>query len=355
MAVPIDAFTPITEQFHVATGQWFGQLFSMANWVFTTLVTAEIVTTLMLRLGSGAFFWTILVDRVFRLCFFKFILFNAGWLIPNVINGFVYAGSTAGGVIGDLNPQSIFVQGVGIAGKLCYQMAGWGFFAHPLESLLGFFVAACVIVAYIVIAGQLLLTLIESYIVCGAGVFMLGFGGWHGTSEIASRYVSYIVGVGTKLFLLYLIVGLGASLANIWAQMITDVTITNFYTEFNVLGGIAGFALCAWKIPSLASSLMTGSLGMGLQDAIETTASATRTIASTVAAPFVGAAAAGTAMKIGATTAKIAGGGWGGAIAGARAAGGAAVREMASASVPRLSRGQGNLQKQHKKLSEKET
>ena len=45
--------------------------------------------------------------------------------------------------------------------------------------------------------------------------------------------------------------------------MITDVTIVNFYTEFNVLGGIAGFALCAWKIPSLTSSLHHGLAGYG--------------------------------------------------------------------------------------------
>src|SRR5215470_12781880 len=135
---PVDAFTPLTETFRMATGQWFGQLFTMANWVFTLLVTAEIVTTLMLRLGSGAFFWTILVDRLFRLCFFKFILFNAGWLIPAVINGFVYAGSTAGGVIGDLNPESIFVQGVSIAGHFCYQVSGWAALEHPLETLMAF-------------------------------------------------------------------------------------------------------------------------------------------------------------------------------------------------------------------------
>src|SRR5215467_7293289 len=207
---PIDAFTPLTEQFHAATGQWFGQLFQMANWIFTMLVTAEIVTTLMLRLGSGAFFWTILVDRLFRLCFFKFVLFNAGWLIPSVINGFVYAGSTASGVLGDLNPQSIFLQGVFIAAKLCYQVAGWASLTHPLETLLAFFAAAGIIVSYIFIAGHLLLTLIESYIVCGAGVFFLGFGGWHGTSEIANRVMSYIMAVGTKLMTLYLIIGIGS-------------------------------------------------------------------------------------------------------------------------------------------------
>jgi type IV secretion system protein TrbL len=350
---PIDAFTPMTEAFHAATGQWFGQLFQMANWVFTLLVTAEIVTTMMLRLGSGAFFWTILMDRLFRLCFFKFVLFNAGWLIPSVINGFVYAGSTASGAIGDLNPESIFVQGIGIAAKLCYQMAGWGFYTHPLESLLGFFVAACIIVAYIVIAGQLFLTLIESYIVCGAGVFMLGFGGWHGTSEIANRFMSYIVAVGTKLFMLYLIIGLGASLANIWAQMINEVTIMNFYTEYGVLGGIVGFALVAWKIPSVTSSLLTGALGMGLQEAIETTSFATRMVTSTAAAPVVSLAAAGQAVGIGKATAASAGGGWSGALAGAKAGGGALVREAASASVPRLSRGMGNLQKQHQDLKKK--
>ncbi len=347
---PVDAFTPMTEAFHIATGQWFGQLFQMANWIFTLLVTAEIVTTLMLRLGSGTFFWTILVDRLFRLCFFKFVLFNAGWLIPSVINGFVYAGSTAGGVIGDLNPESIFVQGIAIAAKLCYQILGWGALTHPIETFMGCWVALFIIVSYIVIAGTLLLTLIESYIVCGAGVFFLGFGGWHGTSEIANRFVSYIVASGSKLFMLYLIVGVGASLADIWAQMITDVTIANFFTEFNVLGGIAGFALCAWKIPSLTSSLLTGALGMGVQDTIETASFATRVVTSTAAAPMVGWGAAKQALEIGKAASANAGGDW---IAGAKAGGGALIREAASAAVPRLSRGAGNLKEQSDKLNKK--
>jgi type IV secretion system protein TrbL len=322
----------------------------MANWIFTMLVTAEIVTTLMLRLGSGAFFWTILVDRVFRLCFFKFVLFNAGWLIPSIINGFVFAGSTASGVIGDLNPQAIFLQGAFIAAKLCYQISGWASLTHPFETLLGFAAAVGIIAAYIVIAGQLLLALIESYVVCGAGVFYLGFGGWHGTSEIATRVMSYVVAAGSRLMTLYLVIGIGSTLADIWAQMINEVTIANFYTEFCVVGGIIGFMMLAVRIPSITSSLLTGALGMGIQEAIETGSMMTRISMAAMGAPMITYDAAKQAVGIGRITAANAGGSWGGALAGAKAGGAALVHEAASASVPRLSRGMGNLQKQHQDL-----
>jgi type IV secretory pathway TrbL component len=159
--------------------------------------------------------------------------------------------------------------------------------------------------------------------------------------------------VGTKLMTLYLIIGIGSTLADFWAQMINDVTIVNFYTEFCVVGGIAGFALVAWKIPSVTSSLLTGALGMGVQEAIETASFATRVVTATAAAPVVGLGAAGQALEIGKAAAASAGGGWSGALAGTKAGGGALGREAASASVPRLSRGMGNLQKQHEKLTEK--
>ena len=67
------------------------------------------------------------------------------------------------------------------------------------------------------IAGQLLITLIESYIAVYGGIILLGFGGSRWTSDMASSYMKYAVAVGMKLMLCYLVIGLGFS---IFTQMI---------------------------------------------------------------------------------------------------------------------------------------
>jgi type IV secretion system protein TrbL len=352
--IPVDALSPVHEQFRVISAGWFGRLFDAANWVFTTLVVVEIVVTMMQHLRGGGFFWATLVDRTFKILFFKLVLFNAGWLVPAAINGFVEVGASASGVSA-LNPQQVAVQGIELAASMAWQMFSWSFIINPLSVLTGFACICGIILSYLVIALTLCLALIEAYVVCGMGVFMLGFGGWHGTSEIATRYMSYIVGVGTKLFVIYLIIGAGQPLAQIWAQMITGVEVANFSTSFAVLFGVVAFGYVVWKIPSLTASLLTGSLGFGLQDFIESTSFASRMAMSTVAGPAVGAAAVGQAAAIGKLTSLQAGGGLRGVASGMRAMGGSLVNEAASAAVPRLSRGLNNLQRQRAELEKRNT
>ena len=70
-----------------------------------------------------------------------------------------------------------------------------------------------VIVAYAIIAAQLLVALVESYIVIGGGILLLGFSGSRWTKFFSERYLSYVASVGVKLFVLYLIMGIGMSIA----------------------------------------------------------------------------------------------------------------------------------------------
>jgi P-type conjugative transfer protein TrbL len=67
-------------------------------------------------------------------------------------------------------------------------------------------------IAFVVIAGQLALTLIEMYVIIGGGVLLLGFAGSRWTIPFAERYLSSAVAVGIKLFVLYLIIGVGTAL-----------------------------------------------------------------------------------------------------------------------------------------------
>src|SRR5207247_10520919 len=95
-----------------------------------------------------------------------------------------------------------------------------------------------------------------------------------------------VCAVGVKLFVVYLIVGAGATLATLWASLVTQESMQTFSTPLAILGGAAAYGLVAWQIPSLAASAVSGAVGMGLHEAIGTTVMATRLAMSSVAAPM---------------------------------------------------------------------
>src|SRR2546426_12357578 len=83
----------------------------------------------------------------------------------------------------------------------------------PAMAVFAALAALIIALAYVVIAAQLALVLIESYIVLGGGVLFLGFAAFRGTAAFADNLIAYTFGVGVKVFLLYLIVGLGSQIA----------------------------------------------------------------------------------------------------------------------------------------------
>src|SRR6202040_1705231 len=107
--------------------------------------------------------------------------------------------------------------------------------------------------------GQLMVTLIESYIVISAGLFFLGFSGSRWTLPFSEKYVAYAVSVGIKLFMLYLIVGLGQTLAAQWQKLFAPGIVAAPDIYIGVAGSALVFMLLGWQIPNLAPSLMSGS------------------------------------------------------------------------------------------------
>src|SRR5262245_9056602 len=158
--MPVDALSPVHLHFLVASQQWFPTLWNAANWVFNTLLIAEIVTFIIARGASPALFWNLLIDRVFRILALKLILINAGWIIPAAINGFIEVGSRAGGVA-TLQPQHVAVHGLWLMARMLGKMSNWALLIHPCGVLTGVFCAIGVALSYFVMAFTLSLAMIE--------------------------------------------------------------------------------------------------------------------------------------------------------------------------------------------------
>jgi type IV secretion system protein TrbL len=346
---PVDAFSPVHQQFALAAGVWYAALFDYANNLFLMLATIEI--------GLGAIHWMVaqqshdyiamgLFRKILWIGFMYAVLLFAHDWIPAIINSFMQAGIDAADIEG-INPGEVFLQGLGLAGSMLKSLVHASLLFQPATVLTGLFAAFLLFIAFCAISYQLALTLMEAYIVTGGGVFLLGFGAFHGTVNITEKYLSYVVGVGIKLFVLCLIIGAGKQLAPMWGAIAQDADLMSIVsTPLAIAGGAMLYGTAAWMLPSLAASLASGTVGFGLQETIGTTMMASRLAMQSVAAPM--ALGAGTAAAIGIARqgARNNGGGLGGAIRGLGTSVSAVSREARNAAVPTLGRAVQNLQQQ---------
>jgi type IV secretion system protein TrbL len=334
----------VPDQFRLLQEQWLPILWNYANDLFLVLATIEI--------GLAALLWVVqregvenigagLLRKFLWLGLMFAILFHADTWIPAIFRSFMMAGQHAAG-IETLDPGEVFTAGLGIGLKMLWNMAGWGLFLNPIGVISGLIATMLVIFAFGIIAIEMAVTLVKSYILTGAGVFMLGFAAFRGTSSISERYLSFTIGVGLKLFVIYLLVGAGTLLAPMWAEMINETTMLDYKVPFTVAFAALMYAAIAIQIPSLAGALASGSVSLGFTDVLGAAYIASRVqsmagsaVSTAGAAAAAGASTVGAAMRSGASTARQAGGGV--------SPGGSPDSETPHASVPRLNRASENV------------
>lgn len=125
--------------------------------------------------------------------------------------------------------------------------------------------ALVVVVSFAIIAAQLLVALVESFIVIGAGILFVGFSGARWTKFFTERYLSYVASVGVKLFVLYLIMGVGTSIAARWVSVLDRGGFSPI-PFFYVMGGSLVSLFLTWHIPSVAAAMMVGKVHLSLAD-----------------------------------------------------------------------------------------
>jgi type IV secretion system protein TrbL len=208
------------------------------------------------------------VRKLVHILFFFMVLFFADTWIPAVIDSFAEAGRRAS-ALPELDPSTVLDQGVAVANTIYQGATTQGWLQNFGGSLTAVFTAVACLFAFVVIAGQMVIVLVEMYIVLGGGVFMLAFAGSRFTAPFAERFLSYSVGVGVKMFVLYLIVGVGSNLAAGWTDLLAD-SATNIGSLFTILGASVIYMFVAWSIPSFASAMMSGTVSLTLGSALAT-------------------------------------------------------------------------------------
>lgn len=259
----------IVRDYEAISTAWFSALGPIAHKVFWILVAIQLTWSAIwwvLDREDGLAVVSSLLRQVVAIGFFYALLLNGGTWVPAVIQGFSQAGATAAG-LADLSPTGVFDQGLALANKILNATADLGLLDGFFASLIAGITALVVVIAFAVIAAQLLVALVESFIVVGAGVLFLGFAGSRWTKFFTERYLSYVASIGVKLFVLYLIMGVGMGIAARWMPILERGGFSPI-PFFYVMGGSLVFVFLTWHIPSVAGSMMAGAVSLSLADAV---------------------------------------------------------------------------------------
>lgn len=263
---------------------WFASLVGYARETFTLLAILEVSWLAITWMLSGRTFEEVipsLTKKIIVLGFFAAILINAQTWIPSIINGGVLAGQTAS-LMPNLSPSTLASYAINMPVEvLTGQFTGDSTFGVILQTVKDtvepsmwlqmierILIAAMLFASFLYIAVEMMVLLIESYIVMGAGVIFLGFGGSRWTNKFVDNYINFAVSVAVKLFVLYLIVG--AIVSTIVPAINRDFSATGggLGGAFNLNAGLGACvvmivaAMLAKKIPDHAGALLGAGAGM---------------------------------------------------------------------------------------------
>ena len=262
----------IANQYRDASRLWRPRLVPIAQQLFMLLAAIEFVI-------SGAI-WALRRDSLddiaakfllkFTLIAFLLALITGfTYWIPPIVNGFAAAGERAIGSAGTISPSGIIDIGRETSLTMLQTMDVGVMLRDPAMAVYGALAALFVGLCYVAIAAQLVLVLVESYVILGGGVLFLGFAAFRGTAAFAENLVGYMFGVGIKIFLLYLIVGLGSEIARSWIPVIRSSEFFGSASPLlQVVGGALIFAVIAIRVPNSVASRLAGNSSFGIANAL---------------------------------------------------------------------------------------
>jgi type IV secretion system protein TrbL len=238
-------------------------------------VRATFASLIVISLGLAALLWALdenenvpaaLIRKMLLFGFFAWLISNWHSLTLTVIKGFTALGLKAGGgrmSVADLlnSPSKIVWDGLEVAfellkyiGRLASEGMGVGFFTHIDSILVTALVIIGVILAFVLLGVEVVVTVIEFYVVTLISFVMVPFGILTQTAFLAERAIAYVPAVGVKLMALALVVSIGE-------QIFTSYVVSpepTWQESCGLLVAAIAFLMLALKIPAIAAAQISG-------------------------------------------------------------------------------------------------
>lgn len=304
-------FDGVTTQYVGESTKWIDGITGVASRLLGWLAIIGFALALLMNyLKSADNFASlpaIIVRQLMVISFFFWVVKNAPHVFDMITSYFQEVGQSA---TQSKPPTASTIAAVGMdcmfhilesVGKLSWAQV-------PTVGLVSLLVALALVLCFVAAAAIQMITIIEAAIIMAISPAMLAFGALSYTRDFATKSLMFGITVGVKLLVLHLVIAIGMHFAEQWSDLLTYTKVgQNFFpNSFFILGGAAVFALLCWKVPALASSIVSGSLNLGAGDLLGVAAAGGAAAAAGAALGGAAGAAAGSTLK-GATQAVAAG------------------------------------------------
>lgn len=242
-----------------------------------------------------------------------FVLLVTQWpdLVQMAVNGFLWAGSTAGGGGGPSvkDPSAIAAYGFVVSNPMVSSMSAMetgtlGTLQHLGQIFMYEIAILVTMCAFFAMAIQCFIAYLEFLIVAVLSLVLLPFGPWKHTKFLSEKSIGAVISHGIKLMTLTFIIAIAGT---VFAELVPAQNPT-IIQAFEAAVAAMAIAMLCLHAPNLASGLMSGSPSLG----------AGAMLSGAAGAAMGGAAAMGAGRMLGAAGGSLASGGAG---AVARAAG----------------------------------
>lgn len=252
----------LLDKFQQVASTWSLVIGDYANWLFWGLVLISMVWTFGMLAMQGEGLTSALAEivRFFAVIgFFYYLLINGPAISQSIINSMRQLAANALGTSTGISPSSIVDIAFVILTKVSSAASIWS----PMISTIMITVAIIVLVVMALIAINMLVMLVSAWVLCYAGVILLGFGGSKWTSDIAINYLRTVLSIGIQLFTMTLIIGIGQSFIDQYFSIIkNDIPDLNSLIVL-LLASIILLVLTN-KLPLLLSGVVGGASLQGI-------------------------------------------------------------------------------------------
>lgn len=299
-------------------GSGFGAIAGPVQGVLATLVVISItISAILWAIDETQNIMAALVRKILLIGFFAWLVTNWHSLTLTVINGFAKLGlqASGGGSIGDFTRAptkaveaglSVVIDLIKYIGDLAQQNAGFGALMHIDMIIVAAVAAIGILLAFIILAIEIAVTIIEFYIVTLIAFVVVPFGVLSQTSFLAEKAIGYVVSVGFKFMALAVIAGVGINIFETYT-LSPQPTVAE---EAGLLLSAIFLMMLSLKVPAIAGAMISGGPQLNTGGAL-------------MGAAGVAAGAAGVGLAARAA---------GGAVAGGWAAGGEKIAAARAAS-----------------------
>ena len=319
-------FNDIATQFYNAGTNYSAAIQPYAIKLFVALLLIDILVTWLQFNAEGqldsSYFLGRLIKHMLSGGFVYLMIVNAFSWMNAVLKSFSAIGAAVTGLPA-LSPQSVLQIGVNTADIIFNSPANASMMTNFEQAIVQSVAAFIVLLAFVITASMLLLTLVESYLVIGGGVILLGLGANRFTAPAAEGYFGYVIRVGVRLLFFYLVLAIGVQMANQWSAALSAAckpipATLPWWTTYGVPPSSIMTTVCSGTIPAsamlnyaalsivfmivsiavphMAASIAGGTIGAALNHAFEAayiTRTIVRPITSTLQSGFSKAAQLG--------------------------------------------------------------